>query len=49
MLSTYEEKMNIAEIIEERRITAHFQPIVSVTKKCVTGIEGLCRCFYKED
>ncbi|MHB8126719.1 MAG: EAL domain-containing protein [Desulfitobacteriaceae bacterium] len=38
-----QEILNIDDIIKNKKITVHFQPIVSVTRKTVCGLEGLVR------
>lgn len=35
--------LNIDEIIREKKITVHFQPIISVINKKICGLEGLIR------
>lgn len=43
MHAALEKSINIAEIIKNKSITAVFQPIISIKKKAVIGIEALCR------
>lgn len=38
-----QESLNISDIITNKKIIAHFQPIVSVSRKTVCGLEGLAR------
>lgn len=37
---------NIREIIEGQWIQAHFQPIVSMKRRCIVGVEGLSRGIH---
>lgn len=37
------EAINLSSLLREERVTAHFQPWVSIKKRAVVGFEGLCR------
>lgn len=37
------ESIDLSQILREERVTAHFQPWVSIKKRAVVGFEGLCR------
>ncbi len=37
------EIIDIAEIISSKKLTVHFQPVISVSRKRVSGLEGLIR------
>jgi EAL domain-containing protein (putative c-di-GMP-specific phosphodiesterase class I) len=39
----------LEEIINERAIEVHYQPVVSIVKKSVVGLEGLSRGVYEND
>lgn len=37
------------EIVNKERVVAHYQPIVSIKKKSVIGLEALCRGLHPQD
>ncbi|ADY56290.1 diguanylate cyclase/phosphodiesterase [Syntrophobotulus glycolicus DSM 8271] len=43
LLNKNREISNIREIITNKRVIVHFQPVVSVSRKMVIGVEGLIR------
>jgi EAL domain-containing protein (putative c-di-GMP-specific phosphodiesterase class I) len=39
-------RFNLREIIQNEWVEAHFQPIVSLKRRCIVGLEGLIRGLY---
>lgn len=39
-------RFNLKEIIQGEWVEAHFQPIVSLKRRCIVGLEGLIRGIY---
>ena len=37
---------NLQEILDRERVEAHFQPIVSLKRRCIVGLEGLSRGLH---
>lgn len=43
MTLTEEGMFNIADILKKESVTIHYQPVISIKKKAVIGVEALCR------
>lgn len=43
-----ETKIDIAEVIDKKRVVTYFQPVISIGKRRIIGVEALCRGVNKE-